>query len=49
MELMNLRGEHAARVLELEDKIEKLTKEIEISRKQVTAFTEEVNDLKVIL
>lgn len=46
---MNLRDEHAARVFELEDKIEKLAKQIELSKKQARFFTDQTIDLKVIL
>lgn len=47
MEIFNLRGEHAVKILELEDKIDKLTKEIESSRKHVADLNKQILELKV--
>ena len=42
-----MRGEHAAKILELEDKIDKFQKEIETTKKLVESLESQLNDLKV--
>ena len=44
-----MRGEHAIKINELEDKIEKLNKEIELNRKHVANLNKELNEFKVNL
>lgn len=42
-----MRGEHAAKVSEFEDKIDKLQKEIEAAKKHSIELEKELKDLKV--
>lgn len=47
MELINLKGEYASKILDLEDKIEKLKKEIEQSKKNEEDLNVQLNEFKV--
>jgi hypothetical protein len=46
-EIFNLRGDYAVKMLDLEDKIEKLNKEIESNKKLIDSLNVEINELKV--
>ncbi len=46
VEILNIRGEHAARILELEDRIDKLHKEIETHKKNTESLQSQIKDLK---
>jgi hypothetical protein len=47
LEVFNLKGEHAIRILDLEDRIEKLTKEVELNKKYAADLNKELEEIKV--
>jgi uncharacterized protein with PhoU and TrkA domain len=42
-----MKGEHASRILDLEDKIDKLTKEIELNKTLAATLNNELDVMKV--
>ena len=46
VEILNIRGENAAKILDLEDRIDKLHKEIESHKKNTESLQAQITDLK---